>query len=419
MSLTSEENKRMLWQLFDGHPLKNTDIDTFQSRFIDAISRVDGSRAGYASLVDQNKEVVRELSRHGQGTYGSPPTYSAAPHAPQTWSYSTNRGAAAPPGRTRMPPSASRYPDPTYANQTTYATPSAPRHANQSHALHGHPGLSIPPQQTRRDPQSHAAGLASLHDSEAKFDARLEKHQQDFSRMIHQERPPEMDFKATAPQPAARNVDMTLHERASELHRIMVGYDKGSAANWLKEGNKPASEGIKIHQRSNVVLGPMDVAAPKQKRVTFYGDPEARVHRPHPVSAAPAVPVRAPSAPAAPSHDPLLSKLKKQDRPTPDAPVLAILAALTKNQEQIIEKLGDISTLLRASTQKEDSAKGSPEAVQEDTAQAKRASGRARKRTTCKRTTRKRTTCKRTTCKRTMQRAMNRWSTRFIARKKM
>ena len=56
-----------------------------------------------------------------------------------------------------------------------------------------------------------------------------------------------MDFKATAPQPAARNVDMTLHERASELHRIMVGYDMDSAANWLKEGNKQAIEGIKTN----------------------------------------------------------------------------------------------------------------------------------------------------------------------------
>ena len=45
---------------------------------------------------------------------------------------------------------------------------------------------------------------------------------------------------------------MTLHERASELNRIMGGYDKDSAASWLKEGNKPSSDGIKIHQRSNV-----------------------------------------------------------------------------------------------------------------------------------------------------------------------
>ena len=370
MSLTSEENKRMLWQLFDGHPLKNTDIDTFQSRFIDAISRVDGSRAGYASLVDQNKEVVRELSRYGPGAYGSPPTYSTPPDVPQAWPYPTNRGAAAPPPRRTRPPSAPRYSDPTYENPPAYATPSAPRHASQSHAFHARPRLSMPPQQTRHDPLSHPAGFTSLRDPATKFDALLEKHQQDFSRMIHQERPPEMDFKATAPQPASRNVDMTLHERASELNRIMGGYDKDSAASWLKEGNKPSSDGIKIHQRSNVVLGPMDVAAPKQKRVTFYGDPEARAHRPHPMSAAHAMPVRAPSAPAAPSHDPLLSKLKKQDRPAPDAPVLAILAALTKNQEQIIEKLGDISTLLRASTQKEDSTEGSPEAVQEDAAQA-------------------------------------------------
>ena len=208
MSVSSHENKELLSQILNNHPLKQSSPATFNRYLSEQVLHIHKDRFRYNNnLTSMNKEIIRIFQN------------IAPPSTP-----SSNSKIFGPDGSSWTPGGA----------------------AIQKEAQEVVPKIKI-------------------------FETRLKEQQDHFNSLIKAEIPDEIDFtdksKNTEPIITGNTLDQTMQQRQQELQKIMSSYQKSGATEaWLKgEGQKP--DNIKISPSS--IIKKSDQSNVKNKRVSF------------------------------------------------------------------------------------------------------------------------------------------------------
>jgi len=206
MSVTSQENKELLSQILNNHPLKQNNPSGFNQYLSQQVSKMHNNRFHYNNnLTAMNKEIIRNFQ-------------NLAP--------------------VRSAPSNSKIFGPNGSSWT----PGGPAIQEVEEEV---PRIKI-------------------------FETRLKEQQEHFNSLIQAEIPDEIDFtdksKDTEPIITNNTLNQTMQQRQNELQKIMSGYQKSGATEaWLKgEGQKP--DNMKISP-SSIIKKPNESST--NKRVSF------------------------------------------------------------------------------------------------------------------------------------------------------